>query len=99
MNLTKHKISFDVIQKCFSDLCETLEHVLNLPTDTGVFLDKMRIALVSQIYKADDGSDLTNYRAISVLPCFPKIFEGIKHDRLFSYVSQENILYLKRLCF
>ena len=67
--------------------------------ETGVFPDKLEIARVSPVYKAGDSSDLTNYRPISVPPCFSKILERIMHNRLFSYVSQEKILYSKQFGF
>ena len=58
--------------------------IFNLPIETGVFPDKLKITRVSSVYKAGDSSDLTNYRPISVLPCFSKILERIMHNRLFS---------------
>ena len=93
------EISFNVVKKCFSELCKPLKHVFNLSIETGVFPDKLKIARVSPVYKAGDSSDLTNYKPISFLPCFSKIFERIMYNRLFSYVSQEKILFLKRFGF
>ena len=46
------EISFNVIKKGFSELCKHLKHVFNLSIQTGVFLDKPKIARVSPIYKA-----------------------------------------------
>ena len=60
---------------------------------------KLKIARVSPVYKAGDIGDLTNYRPISVLPCFSKILERIMYNRLFSYGSQEKILYSKQFGF
>ena len=85
-----------VVKKCFSELCEPLKHVFNLSIETGVFPGKLKIARVSPVYKVGDNRDLTNYRPISVLPCFSKILEIIMYNRLFSYVSQEKILYSKQ---
>ena len=64
-----------------------------------MFPDKLKIARVTPVYKAGDSSDLTNYRPISVLPCFSKILERIMYNRPFSYVSQEKILYSKQFGF
>ena len=41
------EISFNVVQKCFSKLCQTLKHVFNLSIETGVFTDKLKIAHVT----------------------------------------------------
>ena len=60
-----------------------------------MFPDKLEIAHVPPVYKAGDIGDLTNYRPISVLPCFSKILERM-YNRLFSYVSQEKILCSKQ---
>ena len=69
----------------------TLKHVFNLSIETVVFLDKLKIAVVSPVYKARHGSDLSNYRSIFVISCFSEILERIMYNRLFSYVSQEKI--------
>ena len=92
-------ISFNVVKKCFNELCEPLKYVINLYIETGVFPDKLKIARVSPVYKAGNIGGLTNHRPISDLPCFSKILERIMHNPLFSYVSQEQILYLKQFVF
>ena len=43
------EISFNVVKKCFSELCEPLKQVFNLSIETGVFPDKLKIAHVSPV--------------------------------------------------
>ena len=45
------------------------------------------------IFKAGDSSALTNYRPISVLTFFAKVFEKIVYNKLFNFISDNNILY------
>ena len=87
------EISFNIVKKCFSELCELFKHVFNLSIETGMVPDKFKVARVSPLYMACDSSDLTNYRPISVLPCFSKILERIMYNCLFCYVSKEKNLY------
>ena len=61
------EISFNVIKKCFSDICEPLKHVLTLSTVTGVFPDKFKIARVSPVYKVIVVTLLTTERFLSFL--------------------------------
>ena len=42
---------------------------------------------------------MDNYRPISVLPCFSKILERIIYNRLYSFFSENNILYKKQFGF
>ena len=43
---------------------------------------------------------LTNYRAIPVLiPCFSKILERIMYNRLYKFLSENNLLYEKQFGF
>ena len=70
-------ISYNVIKKCFGSLCEPLKYLFNLSIEKGVFPDDSKIARVTPIYKSEDSSDVSNYRPISVLPCFFKILERI----------------------
>ena len=80
-----------MIKNHFSELSVPLKRLFNLSIETELFPDKLKIVRVTLVYKAGDSSDLTNYRPISVLPCFSKIIERIMYNRLFPYVPQEKI--------
>ena len=73
-------------------------HIFNLSLSTGIFPDKLKIAKVSRIFKNGEKDLLTNYRPISVLPCFSKILECIMYDRLIvillkiKYFLKNNLL-------
>ena len=49
--------------------------------------------------KSGDTSLMTNYGTISVLPFFSKIFERIKYYRLYTCLTENNLLYWKQLLF
>ena len=70
-------ISYNYVEICFGELCDPLLHIFNLSPSSGIFSDSLKIGKVTPIYKASDSSDLSNYRPISVLPCFSKILERI----------------------
>ena len=89
-------ISFNVLKKCFSSLCEPLKYLFNLSIEKGIFPDDLKIAKVTPIYKTDDKSNLSNYRPISVLSCFSKILERIMYNSLYQYLTENKILYLKQ---
>ena len=52
----------------------------------------MKIAKVCPIFKSGDKSEFTNYRPISVLTNFSKIFENIIANRPTSFVNKHNII-------
>ena len=87
------------MKKCFGELCETLKYLFNLSIVKGIFPDDLKIAKATPIYKADNSSHVTNYRPISVLPCFFKILERIMYNRLQKYLKHQNILYDKQFGF
>ena len=92
-------VSFNIITKCFGDLCEPLKFLFNLSMVKGIFLDDLKIAKVTPIYKADNSSNVSNYRPISVPLCFSKMLERIMHNRLQKYLKVQNILYDKQFGF
>ena len=69
--------------------------IFNLSLQKGCFLEKLKTARVIPIYKADDVEQIGNYRPISLLPCFSKILERIIYNRLFKYLTTNEILYKK----
>ena len=50
-------------------------HIINLSLCTGIFPARLKLAQVTPIPKGDDVTNAGNYRPISVLPIFSKIFE------------------------
>ena len=72
-------ISHNVVKNCVGELCDPL---FNLSSSSEICPDSWKIGKVTPIYKANDSSDLGNYRPISaVLPCFSKILERIIYNR------------------
>ena len=86
-------VSFNVIKKCFGELCEPFKYLFNLSIVKGTFPDDLKIAKVTPIYKADNSSNISNYRPISVLACFSKMLERIMYNCLQKYLKDQNILY------
>ena len=65
-------MSTNVIKKCFGELCKPLKYLCNLSIVKGIFPDDLKIAKVTPIYKANNSSNISNYRPVSVLLCFLK---------------------------
>ena len=66
---------------------------------TAIFPDPLKIAKVTPVFKTGYLKEISNYRPISVLTCFSKILECIMHNRLYSYLVNEKILYSKQFGF
>ena len=70
-----------------------LSHIFNLTFSTGKVPDELKVALVTPVYKSSDKNVFSNYRPISVLPCFSKILEKLMYKRLMNYVDRNKILF------
>ena len=57
------------------------------------------LARMMPIFKAGDSSAITNYRPISVLTFFGKVFEKIVYSKLLNCISDNNILCDHQFCF
>ena len=53
---------------------EPLTYIINLSLMEGVFPSELKVAKVIPVFKGGDSSILSNYRPISVLTFFSKIF-------------------------
>ncbi len=87
------EISSTVAKKLTSGLAIPLTLLINMSIEQGKVPSALKIAKVIPIYKKDDKSEYGNYRPISLLPTFSKIYEKIMHKRLYSYVINKCIIY------
>ena len=58
-------ISMHVIKSTFEIVSEPLKNIINLSFSKGIFPDKLKIAKVIPVFKADEPDLFTNYRPIS----------------------------------
>ena len=70
-----------------------LTTIINQTLNTGIFPDTLKIAKVRPLYKKGDDILLSNYRPISLLPSFSKIFEKVIYQQTYSYFQTNNLLY------
>ena len=78
-----------------SDLCS--EHIHKLYCDsvqTGIFPNSMKYADITPSHKKDDKCKKENYRPISILSSFSKIFESIMQDDISQFMANKLSPYL-----
>ena len=70
-----------------------LAMIINKSFQEGVFPEQMKMARVIPIHKEGSKSDVGNYRPISLLTSFSKIFEKLMHCRLLKFLESNNSLF------
>ena len=58
-----------------------------------MFPSKLKVGKVSPLHKKGSCDNLSNYRPISILSVFSKIFEKLMHQRLYKFLESFEILY------
>lgn len=85
-------INIKIIKECRDEISPFLKYIINESFKEGSFPKHLQIAKVVPIFKKGDASMHTNYRPISVLPSFSKIFEKVVVVRLMDYLNQHTLL-------
>ena len=65
--------------------------MVNLSFEQGVFPDELRIAVITPLYKAKDPMFFNNYRPISLLSVFSKIFEHLMYNRILNFINRHKL--------
>jgi hypothetical protein len=87
------EISSKLLQESIEYIKYPLTHIINRSIITGIVPNQLKIAKVIPIHKSADPTELKNYRPISLLPAFSKIFERIMYNKVMSFLNSNNILY------
>ena len=92
-------IPISVIKKTSNIISPILAHHFNYLMGTGKFPDIIKLGKITPIFKKEDEQLLKNYRPVSTLPIFGKIFEKIIYSRLYNFFVSHGILYDKQFGF
>ena len=82
-----------IVQLCPEIFATNLTIIYNHYIELGEYPDAMKIAKVIPIYKKEIRSLPENYRPISLLSVFDKIFERLICHKLVDFLEKKNILY------
>lgn len=92
-------ISVAILKRCSHMVSEPLARFLNFFMNSGLFPNCLKIAKVTPIFKKGCCQLFDNYRPISVLPIFGKIFEKALYSRIYSFLISQSIIYDKQFGF
>jgi hypothetical protein len=59
---------------------------------SGIYPERLKYAKITPLHKQGERMDIANYRSISILPSFSKIFEKLIYIRLITYFDCNKIL-------
>ena len=92
-------IPIGVIKKTSKIISPILSPHFNYLMKVGKFPDELKLGKITPIYKKESDELLENYRPVSTLPIFGKIFEKIIYSRLYNYFVSKGILHDRQFGF
>jgi len=87
------EISTKLMKYLKTEISKPLTVIINQSFQTGLFPQKLKIAKIIPIYKKDDETLLNNYRPISLLPSFSKVFEKAIFNQVHDYFKSNHLYY------
>ena len=96
LNISKghghNDISIRMIKICDSALVKPLSIIFSNCLRTGTFPYIWKKSNVIPVHKKNDKQLIINYRPVSLLPIFGKIFERIIFDNIYRYLDTNKLL-------
>jgi hypothetical protein len=85
-------LSMWFVKKFILEIITPLHHLISCSLATGVVPQQLKIAKVVPVFKSGDAKLLDNYRPISLLSSFSKIYEKIVGNRLSDFLEENKLL-------
>jgi Notch-like protein len=86
------EIPVKILKSCKNFISSPLTYIISRSLATGMFPDRFKFSGIKPIYKNGDKNRISNYRPISLLTSFSKIFERVMFTRLHWHLTKNNIL-------
>lgn len=85
-------ITVELIKNMHQYLLEPLKHVYNLIFKTGIVPSHFKKSIIIPIYKSGKKNKISNYRPISLISNFAKVFEKCLKNRLTNFFTKNGLL-------
>lgn len=85
------EISNNLIKKCVNEISEPLCFLVNNSLKHATFPNSLKLAIIILLYKKGNHEDMSNYRPLSLLSCFSKIFEYAACNQLIEYFNDNKL--------
>lgn len=82
------EIPTGIIKYCINEIKEVLSYIINNSFKYGIFPDQLKLANIIMLFKSGNQQVMNNYRPISLLPSFSKIFEAAFCRQLVSFMNK-----------
>ena len=86
-------LSLLLFKQCLKHYIKPLTYLINSSFESGTFPEELKLAKVIPIFKSGDKQDISNYRPISILSFFSKVFAKTMYNHLISFIDANKILY------
>jgi hypothetical protein len=80
-------ISTKILKQSIPYISSPLTYICNLMISTGIFPTRLKFAEIKPLYRKGEMANISNYRSISLLTSFSKIFENIIFTRLIHHLD------------
>ena len=87
-----NNIPIFILKKISHIISPLLSDIFNHSINDGIFPEKLKTGRVTPLHKEGDLNDVSNYRPITSLSVFSKLFEKLVHKRMISFISRYNLI-------
>lgn len=78
-----------ILRDCCSVFAKPLTKIFNLCLRSSIFPDVWKLSYLCPVFKKGDRADVSNYRPITIINNFAKVFESILYTRLYNFFSEK----------
>lgn len=86
------RVSVGIIKYSHAEILKPLLHIINLCFEVGCVPSQFKTSIVVPVHKSGSKADVGNYRPISLISNFAKIFEKSLKIRLVNHFKANNII-------
>ena len=100
VSLDVNDLSIKFISEHIDEVALPLSHIFNASIETGLFPSKMKTSKTVPVYKnVNSPLDPSNYRPISIIDAWSKIFEKIVSAQLLRFLFSNDFFYSNQIGF